>query len=756
MERSFDVDRLVAALTLEEKAALCSGRDFWSTKAVERLGIPSLVLTDGPHGLRKQRSNPDRPSLHDSVPATCFPSGVLLAATWDPALVREVGQALGEESMAESVAVILGPAVNIKRSPLCGRNFEYFSEDPHLAGEIAAGHIAGVQERGVGASIKHFAVNNQEKNRMVVDAVVDERSLREIYLPAFETAVKRSRPWTVMCAYNQINGSFCSQNRLLLTEILRDEWGFDGIVMTDWGACDDRVAGIAAGQDLEMPGNGGIGDRAIVAAVKSGRLAMADLDRVVRRLLVLCQRVSESRVEGAPMGLAGHHELARRVAAEGMVLLKNSDGVLPLPESGSVALIGEFARTPRYQGGGSSHMNPAHMDTLLDSARALAPGKLRVEFAPGYRLDGDRPDDALIAEAAAAAAAADFAVVCIGLTDAYESEGFDRSHLDLPPSHLALVEAVLAAQPRSAVVLSNGSPVAMPWLDRAPAVLEAYLGGQGGGAALADLLWGRRNPCGKLAETFPRRLQDNPSYLNFPGEARRVEYREGLFVGYRHYDALDIEPLFPFGHGLSYTRFAYGPLRLDRAALGEGQTLSVSLDLTNAGGRAGKETVQLYVGQAKPRLVRPRRELKAFAKVELAPGQTKTVTFTLDRRAFAYWDDASRAWAVDPDDFEIAVGSSSRDLRSRAAVAWTGRPNCAPLHHNSLFAEALEHPAARDWAGALKTRMVASFGSYEPGSAEARMMEAMVLEFPLRNLVRMGGGLVSESELEAVIAKTRA
>lgn len=744
------VDQLLKELTLEEKASLCSGKDFWSTKEVERLGIPSWVMTDGPHGLRKQKRD-GGVSLHDSVPATCFPSGAGLASTWNPALIERVGQALGRESKAEQVGVILGPAINIKRSPLCGRNFEYLSEDPYLAGVIATHHIRGVQSQGVGASVKHFAVNNQEKLRMTIDAVVDERTLREIYLPAFEAAVTGAQPWTVMCSYNKINGTFASDNRWLLTQVLKEEWKHTGLVVTDWGACNDRVAGLKAGQDFEMPGNGGMTDADIVAAVKTGTLSAAELDAAVRRVLELNDKVVRNLDPQAEFDADSHHALARQVAAESMVLLKN-DGLLPLKPKSSVAFVGAFARHPRYQGGGSSHISPTKIDDAFAEAQKLAPD-IQISYAPGYELLGIEPDGRLIAEAAQTAAQAEAAVVFIGLTDVFESEGFDRAHLGIPASHTALLDAVLKVQKNVVVVLSNGSPIEMPWLDRVPAVLESYLGGQAWGGAVADLLFGAVNPSGKLAETFPRRLEDTPSYLNFPGDGRTVEYREGLFVGYRHHDAAGVAPLFPFGHGLSYTSFRYGELKLSKPEFDDSETLTVRLDVTNTGSVAGAEVVQLYVADKEASVLRPPRELKAFAKVFLQPGATQTVSLELGPRAFAFWSPEASRWVVESGEFELSAGSSSRDLRSSATVtARSTRPFVRVFDENSTLGSLAAHAEGRKFLDAVLESIVAAFGSYPEGSAEQKMMRVMVLEFPLRNLVRMSGGRFPRELLSVLLA----
>jgi len=753
-----DIDGIIAALTLEEKASLCSGKDFWTTKAVERLGILSWMMTDGPHGLRKQGTDSDHLGLNNSVPATCFPSGAGLAATWNRELLEDVGKALGREAKAEGVGVILGPAVNIKRSPLCGRNFEYYSEDPYLAGELAKHHIRGVQSQGVGASLKHFAVNNQESNRMVVDAVVDERSLREIYLPAFETAVKEAQPWTVMCSYNKINGSYSSENPWLLTTLLREEWGHEGIVVTDWGACDDRVAGLAAGQDLEMPGSGGLNDAEIVAAVRGGTLDEAKLDRAVRRNLELTFKVLDNRDTcarvdtGANYDHDAHYRLARKVAAESMVLLKNEAGTLPLARQARIAFIGAFARTPHHQGGGSSHINPTGMDDAFEEAVKLVGVDSRITYAPGYSLKGGDPDQALLDEAKKTAAGADVAVLFIGLTDDIESEGFDRKDMRLPAAHDALVEAMLEVQKNVVVVLSNGSPVEMPWIDRVSAVLEGYLGGQAWGGAVADLLFGYLSPSGKLAETFPRRLEDNPSFLNFPGEPKRVEYREGLYVGYRYYDAASVKPLFPFGHGLSYSSFEYSELSVDKSDIHDTETIHLSLNVKNTGSVEAKEIVQVYVGDLKASVQRPLRELKAFTKVHLAPGETRTVEFELGKRAFAYWSPVHGDWVVETGEFVLAVGASSRDLRLRAVIRIESSAEDKRVWDlNSCLGDLAGNPWAADRGLALTKQLASAFGSYEPGSPTAKMMEAMVAELPIRAIVSLSGGKIPKASMQAFL-----
>lgn len=646
---------LVAKMTLAEKVLLLSGKNFWYTKGVERLNVPSVMLTDGPHGLRKQTVQADSSNLNASVPATCFPTACATACSFDPALLQKIGEAIGEECAAEDVAVILGPGVNLKRSPLCGRNFEYFSEDPCLAGTLAAGFIEGVQSKNVGVSLKHFAANNQERGRMISESVIDERALRELYLSAFERAVKQAKPWTVMCAYNRLRGEYASESKWLLTDVLRREWGFEGLVMSDWGAVNDRVKGVAAGLDLEMPYTGGAHDRQAARAVASGALPEADVDACVSRVVALALK-SRVRVK-APYDKTAHHALARRAAAESAVLLKNEGGMLPLRPGMRVAMLGAFAETPRYQGAGSSKIVPNLLDTPLDELRKLG---VDAVYAPGYRLDTDAPDEALLAAAEALARDADAAVVFAGLPDSYESEGFDRTHLHMPESHVRLIERVHAANPNVAAVLAGGSVIDMDWEGNAKAILQMYLGGEAAGGAAADLLTGERNPCGKLAESWPVTLEENPSYAYFPGEPRSVEYRESVFVGYRYYDTAQTRVRYPFGYGLSYTSFRYENMILRG---GQKDGIAVTVEIENTGDRDGAEIAELYVAPPKSDVFRPAQELRGFSKVFLRAGERKTVSFLLHERDFAFYDVQAHDWRVLEGDYEIRISSSSRDVR---------------------------------------------------------------------------------------------
>ncbi|MBM7570576.1 glycoside hydrolase family 3 C-terminal domain-containing protein [Aquibacillus albus] len=754
---SRDIKSIISQMTLEEKAGMCSGLDFWHLKGVERLGVPSVMVTDGPHGLRKQAEDADHLGLANSVPATCFPSAVTLASSWNKELMKEVGVALGEESQAEDVAVILGPGANIKRSPLCGRNFEYFSEDPFLSSEMAANHILGVQSQGVGTSLKHFAANNQEHRRMSTNAVIDERTLREIYLASFENTVKKAQPWTVMCAYNKINGEFASENKNLLTDILRDEWGFDGFVVSDWGAVNERDNGLETGLDLEMPASNGLGENKVMEAVKSGKLVEEKLDLAVERILKIIFMAVDNKKENATYDKKEHHQLARKAASEGMVLLKNEDHVLPLAKDKKVAVIGAFAKKPRYQGGGSSHINPTKIDNVFEEITSLVGNDAQVNYAEGYHLHDDQMDEQLIEEAKQAATQSDSAVLFVGLPDRYESEGYDRVHLNIPENHRILIEAVAEVQPNVVVVLSNGAPIEMPWLDKVKGLLEGYLGGQAVGGAVADILYGNVNPSGKLAETFPIKISDNPSFLNFPGEGDTVEYKEGIFVGYRYYDTKEIEPLFPFGYGLSYTNFTYSNLQISEKQIKDTDTVDVTVSVKNTGEIKGKETVQLYVRDVESNVVRPAKELKGFEKVELEPGEEKSLIFTLDKRAFAYYNVDLQDWHVETGEFEILVGKSSRDIVLTDTVFVESTvPVRVTVHRNTLVGDLMANPTLAP----LATELLKEANKNNPlmdvadnNEDMAEMMEAMMKYMPLRALANFSQGHFTEEMLTEMIDK---
>ncbi|MEH7491276.1 glycoside hydrolase family 3 C-terminal domain-containing protein [Neobacillus niacini] len=750
-----NIKNIITEMTLEEKASLCSGLNFWETKGIDRLGIPSIMVTDGPHGLRKQAEGADHLGINNSVPATCFPSAVGLASTWNKKLINKVGVALGEECQAENVAVLLGPGANIKRSPLCGRNFEYFSEDPYLSSQMAASHINGVQSQGVGTSLKHFAANNQEHRRMSVDAIVDERTLREIYLASFEGTVKEAQPWTVMCSYNKVNGEYASENNYLLNEILKDEWGFEGFVVSDWGAVNERAIGLENGLELEMPSSNGLGDKRIVDAVKSGQLAEEKLDRAVERLLNIIFKAVDNKKENAVYDSEAHHQLAREVARESMVLLKNEDAILPLEKSGTVAVIGGFAQNPRYQGGGSSHINPTKLENILEEIDTVSGENTTVLYAQGYNLKSDVVEEALINEAKEVAANADSVILFAGLPDRYESEGYDREHLRMPQNHVRLIEAVAEVNSNIVVVLSNGAPIEMPWLGHVKAVLEGYLGGQALGGAIADLLFGDANPSGKLAETFPAVLRDNPSFLNFPGEGDKVEYKEGIFVGYRYYDKKKIEPLFPFGYGLSYTTFEYSNLIVDKKDIKDSDTLTVTVTVRNTGYAAGKEIVQLYVQDSASSVIRPEKELKGFEKVELQPGEEKSVTFTLDKRSFAYYNVELKDWHVETGDFEIHIGKSSSDIVLSETVHVQSTVTVPKLVHRNttigdLLADPMLAPVAQDMLAKFSEgNPMMNMDEMDPETAD--MMAAMMKFMPLRALVNFSQGAFTEEMLLGLI-----
>ena len=739
-----DLKALIAQMTLEEKASLLSGGDFWHTKAIDRLGIPATMVSDGPHGLRKQDQKADHLGVNDSIKAVCFPAASATAASFDPELVRSMGEAIGDSCQHEELSVVLGPAVNIKRSPLCGRNFEYFSEDPYLAGRMATAMIQGIQSRNVGTSIKHFAANNQEHRRMSSSSDVDERTLREIYFPAFEMAVREAQPWTVMCSYNRLNGVFASENRWLLTDVLRNEWGFEGYVMSDWGAVSNRPKGVEAGLDLEMPASGGINDRKVVEAVKNGTLDEACVDLCCERILRIVFRYIDNARPDTPWDLEAQHLLAADIAAECMVLLKNQDDILPLRRDEPVAFIGEFAAAPRFQGGGSSHINTFKTTSALEAANGLP-----VIYAQGYSAAEDTATDEQIAQAVEAALKARVAVVFAGLPDAYESEGYDRTHMRLPECQNRLIHAVAAANPNTVVVLHNGSPVEMPWIDEVRGVLEAYLGGQAVGLAEIRVLYGDVNPSGRLPESFPKKLEDNPSFLFFGGEPRATEYREGIFVGYRYYDKKKMDVLFPFGFGLSYTTFEYSGLRLSTDAMQDTDTLTATVTVTNTGKRAGKTVVQLYVADVESTVLRPVRELKGFEKIALEAGESRDVTFTLDKRAFAYWNTDLHDWHVETGDFRIEIGASCQDIRLTGTVHVTSTQT-VPHHYDmdSIFMDIMADPKAKAVLMPFMEKMMAAFmpkkeeatSEVADAAVSAEMSLAMMNYMPLRGVFSFGGG----------------
>lgn len=760
------VDAVLASLTTEERASLLDGSDFWHTQGLPERGVPAVMVTDGPHGLRKQPAEGDHLGIGGSVPATCFPPAAGLASSWDVDLLERVGTALGEECRAEGVAVLLGPGVNMKRTPLCGRNFEYFSEDPVLAGDLAAALVRGVQGQGVGTSLKHFAANNQETHRMSVSAEVDERTLREVYLTAFERVVTGAQPWTVMCSYNRINGVYASQDPWLLTDVLRGEWGFEGLVVSDWGAVDDRPLGVAAGLDLEMPSSSGASTAKVLAAVREGRLAQDDVDRAARRVLRLVAQARAGLADPRPYDAAAHHALAREAAQRSAVLLRNDPvggggPLLPLDPAGAgvVAVLGEMARTPRYQGAGSSQVVPTQLDDALTALRdgldgsggsGGSGGSSEVRFAAGYALDGSA-GGGLEQEAVDAARGADVVLLFLGLPGSYESEGFDREHLDLPSEQLALLDAVLAVNERVVVVLSNGSAVRLvPWADRVPALLEGWLLGQAGGSAVADLLLGVVSPSGRLAETLPVRVEDTPAFgAGFPGEGGVVRYGEGVFIGYRWYDSRRLPVAFPFGHGLTYTTFGYADLSVEVTGAGAAVGLHVEMTLTNTGPRAAAEVVQVSVADPVAAVSRPDAELRAFARVELAAGESQRVTFDLGARDLSYWSPVQRRWVVEGGSFEVRVGASSRDVRLRETVQVDGEDLTPPVALESEISAWLAHPVAGPELRALLAREGGGFAGMVDDPEHGPMFRAI----PLVRMARFPGFPATEAELAEVAAR---
>ncbi|MFJ2532757.1 glycoside hydrolase family 3 C-terminal domain-containing protein [Microbacterium maritypicum] len=747
-------------LTLEEKASLTSGADFWTTKAIDRLGIPSVMMTDGPHGLRKQSGSTDHLGLASSVPATCFPPAVGIGSSFDPEIIERVGAAIGVEAAIENVAVVLGPGINIKRSPLCGRNFEYFSEDPIVSGILGAASVRGIQSKGVGTSLKHFAANNQEFDRMRASSDVDPRPLREIYLRGFERVVKDAAPWTVMCSYNKLNGVWTSEDPWLLTSVLRDDWGFDGLVVSDWGAVNDRVAGVAAGLDLEMPASGGRTDAQLVAAVRAGTLPESVLDTAAARAIDLVRKAGERPAVAGPLDVDAHHALAREAAGRSIVLLKNDGALLPLAADQKIAVIGAFATEPRFQGAGSSLINPTRVDNALDELRVV--GGENVSYAAGFAVEGGavaasgRTAEELRAEAVGVARTADVAVLFLGLPAAEESEGFDRDHIDLPAEQLAVLDAVLEVNPRVVVVLSNGGVVALPFADRVPAIIESWLLGQAGGGAVADVLYGAVNPSGKLTETVPVRLEDNPSFGNFPGEFGHVRYGEGLLVGYRWYDAKGLDVTFPFGHGLSYTTFEYTGAT---AEVGADGGIVVRLDVTNSGDRDGREVVQVYVAPTTSIVQRAPRELKAFSSVALAAGETRSVELVVRREDLAYWDIRVDRWVVEGGEYTVEVAASSRDIRSRVSVEISGDAVHQELTMNSSVGDLMTHPIA---GPIVQQALGGLMGGLGGDAAAASMMpndeamQKMMASFPIGRLAGFPGLPVDFEQIEQLIAAANA
>lgn len=783
-----DPREILSMMTLEEKAAICDGKDFWHLKGIERLGIPEIMVCDGPHGLRKKDYSKSGSSLSQSVPAICFPTAVTTACSWNPELLYQMGVALGNKCLAENVGVLLGPGINMKRSPLCGRNFEYFSEDPVLAGELSASFINGVQSRGVGTSLKHFCANSQETRRMTGDSVVDERALREVYLTAFEIAVKKAQPWTVMNSYNKINGEHGSENKHTQLEILRDEWGFEGAVVSDWGAVNERVKGLANGNDIEMPSSAGSGTKKIIEAVKNSTLDEAVLDARVIKILELIKKADDgakaAKNSGFKFDEEADHLLAKKVADESLVLLKNN-GILPLDTSKKIAVIGEMAKSPRYQGAGSSQINPTHMDNAFDLLKAAG---ANVTYAQGYErtLAKAKKNPEHIAAAVELAKQSETVILFIGLTEDYESEGFDRADMKLPEAHNQLFEAVSQVNSNIIVVLSGGSPVELPWADQASAILNSYLGGQAGAGAVADILLGKVNPSGKLAETYPMCIHCTPCVNYFPGNPATVEYRESIYIGYRYYEKVNKNVRYPFGYGLSYTTFEYSDITLDKSDINENDTVTVSFKVKNTGKVAGYETAQLYVGDDESTIFRPVKELKGFKKIWLEPGEEKSVSIELSKRAFAFYNVLINDWCVESGKFTVYVGASSADIRLTACVNVTAQaveiPDyraTAPAYYTADVQEVpdeqfkailgrdippvvrdasipltindnFENAAGTKWGGRIYRTITKLIPLFVKGPG-ANFALAIATQTPIRNFISMSCGVFSEKMAEGLL-----
>jgi beta-glucosidase len=752
-----NIKELIKKMTLEEKAALCTGASPWTTTAIERLEVPEMTVSDGPHGVRRVEEVNNL--LAQSLPATCFPTASCMASTWDVDLIHRLGQAIAEECIALKVDVILGPGANMKRTPVGGRNFEYYSEDPYLAGRIATSFISGVQSKGVGTSLKHYATNNQEYQRLTISSEMDERTLREIYLPAFEMAVKEAQPWTVMCAYNKLNGTYCSENHKLLVDILKEEWGFEGLVVSDWGAVHDRVASLQGGLDLEMPGPRELRVKAVVEAVRKGTLDETTLDDSVRRILEIVFKAAQTP-KGGTFDITTHHALARLVAGEGMVLLKNN-GILPLKNQQHIAVIGRAAQNAYYQGGGSSHINPTQVDVPFVELQKLS-GNAELTYAEGYAADESFKQD-LIEEAVSQARSAEVALLYLSLPATKESEGYDRADLDLTSQQVALIKAVCAVQPNTIAILNNGAPVVMSeWIDGTAAVLEAWMMGQAGGGAIADVLYGKVNPSGRLAETFPLKLVDTPAYINYPGGNGEVRYGEGIFIGYRYYDTKQVPVQFPFGYGLSYTSFSYTNPKVSAQTFKDVDGLTVSVDVTNTGKLEGKEVVQVYVHDHKSGLLRPPKELKGFAKIELKPGETKTVSLALDFRAFAYYHPGYMQWITEDGEFDILIGTSSADIRSKQTVQLQSTLKLPSLlKQNSTLREWMEDPRGQAILAPLVQQMAGQAQSALGGEGSESIgmdLSGFLMDMPFTDMLHFFGGSLPASPediVDGLLARVR-
>lgn len=777
---------IVKKMSLEQKAAFVSGYDYWHLEEAPELGLPKIQITDGPHGLRKQNPDGKDVGLGNSFPATCFPPASTSSCSWDEELLKEEGEALGEECLQEDVSTILGPGTNIKRSPVCGRNFEYFSEDPFLAGKCSAGLVNGVQSKGIGTSLKHFACNSQEAFRMVINEVIDERAMREIYLTAFEICVKEAQPWTIMNSYNRINGVYASQNEWLQEKVLRDEWGFEGLVVTDWGASVDRIPGLKYGTDLEMPSSGVLNTKKIIAAVNSGELDEAVLDRRVDTVVDLIVKSKPALEKKYKYDVEAHHRLAQKVAEGSMVLLKNEDKILPLKKGQKVAVIGEMAKAPRFQGAGSSVINPTKIDNAFDELEKLG---VDVTYAQGYEKSKDEINSALVSAAVEAAKKADVAVVFVGLTEEFEGEGYDRESIDMPNSHNNLVAEISKANPNTVVVLAGGSVVNISWLDSVKALLNSGLGGQAGGTAVANILTGAVNPSGKTSETYPLSFSDNPTYGNYPGGPVTSEHRESVYIGYRYYDKAEKDVLFPFGYGLSYTTFEYSDIKLSSKEIKDTDTVTVSFKIKNTGDADGAEIAQLYVADKESTIFRPVKELKGFKKVFLKAGEEKEISIDLSKRAFAFYNIELGDWQVETGEFDILIGASSRDIKLSETMTVVSTSDAkipdyketAPAYYTadindmkgSQFAAVYGQPLpdsqpdttkkidiycclndARHtkWGGKicrLIEKIMSKMGSAENG--DGKMLAAMATQIPIRNFIAMSMGVFSPAMADGLL-----
>ncbi len=753
-----NVKDLVSKMTLQEKASLLSGSDFWHTAAVERLGLSEFMMCDGPNGLRKQEGETDHLGLNSSIKTVCYPTASAVASSFDVDLAKKLGQTLGRECQRENVAMLLGPGLNMKRSPVCGRNFEYYSEDPYLAGKMAAAYVNGIQSEGVAACPKHFAANNQEYRRMSGNSTVDERTLHEIYLTAFEIMVKESRPKSIMCAYNQLNGTYLSENKYMLTDVLRDKWGFDGFVVTDWGAGKGPKEGVEAGLDLVMPGPRDDHEKAIIAAVESGKLSEDKVDRAVTNILNTLNWTLENMKDYGPSSddtRAEDYAFAKELAQDSAVLLKNEHKTLPLKDGSKILFVGEFAKVPRYQGSGSSHINSAFVSNAYDSA--IASGK-EISFAKGYdtRSKDLKNSYILMEEAVEAAREADIIVIFAGLPGSYESEGFDRKDINLPPDQDKLIDELSHQGKKTVVVMHNGAPVAMPWIENVDAVLDMQLAGDAVGDATVALLWGDVNPSGKLSESYPLKLSDNPSFLNFPGDGGNPVYAEGIYIGYRYYEKKRRPGLFPFGHGLSYTEFEYLDIKINKDSVTDKDTVEVSIEIWNVGRYTGKEVVQLYVSPDNSKISRAYKELKGFKKVELDPGEKKVVTFTLDSRAFAYYETKIHDFYVPTGNYSIMIGASVSDIRQTVQVHVESSFEL-PITFDQFTAieDILDTKKGQEILGPVLQKMNEGSGETEDddalGEGGAEMFEKMILEMPIINLASFG--ILSTDEVNEILAK---